>query len=130
MKTKEPKTESLKAKQVISQLVGNRGSTKDAMLAAGYSEAYAGNPHQFKATKEYQDLIDPIIAKLDKEINAGIKSLPSKRKKAGYGEVGGVLVKLIEKKQLLGGKPTGIVSGLDAVIAALSGKTDGLPKND
>lgn len=106
--TKNPKHNSIKAKQVVSQLLDNSGtnSVGQAMRNAGYGKGYAKNPQIFKATKEYQDLVDPLIRKLDDEINAALDELPKKRGEARYGELGGVIVKLIEKKQLLGGKPT------------------------
>lgn len=47
--------------KVLKNIVEKRGSLRQAMLDAGYSEAYATNPKQFKETASWQQLLDEFL---------------------------------------------------------------------
>lgn len=50
-----PKT---KPAMVMNELLANGGSMKQAMIKAGYSEAYAKNPKKFRETATWQELLE------------------------------------------------------------------------
>lgn len=53
---------SERKKMGVKNIVANRGTLKQALKDAGYSDAYAKNPHQFlkcKTTKEFLDVLIP-----------------------------------------------------------------------
>ncbi len=116
--TTTPTFDNMQAKQVLSSLVGNGGKKKfgAAMKEAGFSEAYAKNPKKYRATKEFKNLVDPIINKLDAEIDAAINELPKKRGKAGYGELTTAIDKMLGKRELLSGRATNRVEGMGSLL--------------
>jgi len=58
-KTKEPLE---RRKRMAKRLIENGGkSISKAMRDAGYSDAYASNPHKFKKTKKFKELMQEIM---------------------------------------------------------------------
>lgn len=55
------KSPSIRQKLVAQKVVENRGNVSKAMKEAGYSDAYASNPQQFKASKTWEELLDEYL---------------------------------------------------------------------
>lgn len=63
-KEKEKPTEStsnIRQKKVAKEVIENGGSVSAAMRKAGYSDAYASNPHKLTNTKSWQELMDEYL---------------------------------------------------------------------
>lgn len=55
------KSPSIRQKLVAQKVVENRGNVSKAMKEAGYSDAYASNPQQFKASKTWEELLEEYL---------------------------------------------------------------------
>lgn len=61
-KKEKPRTKiNIRQKKVIKELVANGGTMKNAMVKAGYSEAYAKNPKKIETSLTYQELLDKYL---------------------------------------------------------------------
>jgi hypothetical protein len=57
----QKKALKIRAHKALENIIENRGNVSRAMLDAGFSEAYARNPHQFVATKLFKELVEEYL---------------------------------------------------------------------
>lgn len=134
------KSPSIRQKLVAQKVVENRGNVSKAMKEAGYSDAYASNPQQFKASKTWEELLEEYLPD-DLLTKVALEGLFAKRIQTspteGDREVEDYAVrqryletslkmkgKIIDKKDLTtGGKPFPLLGGLvDAISSDDSSK--------
>lgn len=94
------------AKRAAHILVEKGGTVGAAMRKAGYSPETAKTPNKLRKTKEYQEIVVPILQKMEKEREAIMDALPLKRKKAGYRDLIDAADKMTKNIQLLSGGRT------------------------
>lgn len=99
---------SLRAQKAVS-LVLNGSSKAAALRKAGFSEAVATQPHKVFASLSVKPLIDPVIAKMQKERDEVMKLMVKKRKNANYAVLAMTLRSLNHDIQVLSGRPTEII---------------------
>lgn len=70
------KSPSIRQRLVAQKVVENRGNVSKAMKEAGYSDAYASNPQQFKASKTWEELLEEYLPddKLAKVADEGLRA--------------------------------------------------------
>ena len=81
---------SIRAKHAQKLILENNGNVSKSLREAGYSDAYAKNPQQFRLTKAGQEL----IAWIDKECMQIRTAMKRTRNQAKYKELADTLIGL------------------------------------
>lgn len=103
---------SIAAKEVAKEVLENIGKGKKPNLGKiarkkGYKDNTADNPKLITETKSYQEVIEPVVKRLEKERDRVIKALSKKDlDKERYHDLVDGLDKITKNIQLLSGKAT------------------------
>lgn len=121
---------TLKQKRAVRAIVENGGNVSKAMREVGYTNETAKTPSKLTDSDGYHEEAAFFLKELENEKNETIKMLKKTRKDGKYNEHSQHLDRTVKLIQLLEGKPTGILGGVDEIFKTLSGKSEGIPKED
>ncbi len=95
------------AKEVLETIgSGKKPSLRKIARKHGYAPTSADNPKQITETKSYQEVMKPLVQRLEDERNAIMAALEEKRPKAQYHQLIDGLDKVTKNIQLLTGGAT------------------------
>lgn len=116
------------AQEVMAEVgKGRRPILRKIARKHGYSQHVADSPKKITKTKAYQEVLAPLVVRLEKERDAVIERLEKTRSKAKYRDLIDGLDKLTKNLQLLTGGATQNIA-IKPIYAGRSVET--LPKHN
>lgn len=110
---KKYKKRTLTSRQIKAKknIIENHSTQGQALKDAGYSDAYASNPHEFNNTQAGQDLLEVI----DAEVDAALEEAKKKRGNASYSDCIRAADTMRKLSRLESGQSTDIISIEDLI---------------
>lgn len=97
---------TIKQKRAVAFMAENGGNVSKAMRDAGYRHETAKVPSKLTNSKGFKEAAKPFVEQLEKEIQAALEEMTSKRKGANYNELSSTVQGFKKLQQLLLGEAT------------------------
>ena len=98
--------DNIRLEKLKKTFVESRGNMGKAMIAAGFSAAYAKNPYQLVATKAYQKAMRPLLDRYQEALDDALEGMKRTQGKAVYGDFSAAVDRVQKQIQLITGKAT------------------------